>query len=65
MIINKKRYINRPSGSRQKFLIAEIRDKTFADLGVTIKQIRAIRMPDGYKTLWCRLDEWEVISESR
>tara|TARA_Y100000114_G_C11721102_1_gene308523 strand:- start:529 stop:735 length:207 start_codon:yes stop_codon:yes gene_type:complete len=63
MITNKTRYVNRPSGTRQRFLIAEIRDKTVN--GISFKQLRAIRMPDGFRTRWSAIDGWEVISESR
>ena len=63
MITNKTRYINRPSGDRQKFLIVEMRDKIVT--GVPFKQLRAIRMPDGFRTRWSAIDGWEVISESR
>jgi hypothetical protein len=28
-------------------------------------QVRAIRMPDGFKTRWSNIETWEVISESR
>jgi len=63
MITNKTRYVNRPSGTRQRFLIVEIRDKTVN--GISFEQLRAIRMPDGFRTRWSAVDGWEVISESR
>ena len=69
MITNKTRYINRPIGTlakaqhRQRFLIVEIRDKTVN--GIPFKQLRATRMPDGFRTRWSAIDGWEVISESR
>ena len=67
MITNKTRYINRPSGTRQRFLIVEIRVHRHLTsvIGEPFKQLRAIRMPDGLKTRWCAVDGWEVISESR
>ncbi len=65
MITNKTRYVNRPSGTRQRFLVVEIRDKPVAELGITLKQLRAIRMPDGFRTRWSVIDGWEVVSESR
>ena len=44
----------------QRFLVIGIRD-----IGLENKQVRAIRMPDGFKTRWSSIDGWEVISESR
>ena len=63
MIRNKTRY--RIGKEFQKFLVVEIRDKSVAELGLTLKQLRAIRMPDGLRTRWSAIDGWEVISESR
>lgn len=67
MITNKTRYINRPSGNKQKFLVVEVRDAPVANgwIGTLPSQVRAIRMPDGLRTRWCTVDGWEVISESR
>ena len=46
---------------RQKFLVIGIRELS----GLEYKQVRAIRMPDGFKTRWSKIETWEVISESR
>ena len=62
MIKNKTRY---PLGKEfQKFLVVEIRDKPVDELGLTLKQLRAIRMPDGFKTRWSLVSGWEVINEA-
>ena len=44
----------------QLFLVIGVRD--WYQFG---KQVRSIRMPDGFKTRWSSTDGWEVISESR
>jgi hypothetical protein len=44
----------------QKFLVIGIRD-----IGLEYEQVRAIRMPDGFKTRWSNIETWEVISASR
>ena len=54
LVKNKTRYIG------QKFLVIGVRDQTPVH-----KQVRSIRMPDGFKTRWSSIDGWEVISESR
>jgi len=54
LIKNKTRYIG------QKFLVVEVRDQTAVH-----KQVRSIRMPDGFKTRWSSIDGWELISASR
>ena len=63
LIKNKTRYA--VGKEFQKFLVVEIRDKPVDELGLTLKQLRAIRMPDGLRTRWSAIDGWEVISESR
>ena len=51
---------------RQKFLIIEIRDKEVVNpLEMVLKQFRAVSIPDGFKTRWTNIYDWEVISESR
>ena len=47
----------------QKFLVVGIRTlrKKNDQLQVCLQ---AIRMPDGYKTRWCNIETWEVISEA-
>ena len=44
----------------QRFLVIGIRD-----IGLESEQVRAIRMPDGFKTRWSKIETWEVISASR
>ena len=44
----------------QRFLVIGIRD-----IGLENEQVRAIRMPDGFKTRWSNIETWEVISEGR
>ena len=44
----------------QKFLVIGVRD-TY-EYG---KQVRSIRMPDGFKTRWSSIGGWEVISASK
>ena len=59
LIKNKTRYVG------QKFLVIDIRtEKTYGGKEEFTK-VRAIRMPDGFKTRWSLADGWEVISESR
>ena len=59
LIKNKTRYTG------QKFLVIAIRtEKTYGGKEEFMK-VRAIRMPDGFKTRWSLADGWEVISESR
>ena len=55
LIKSKTRYVG------QKFLVIDIRELS----GLEYKQVRAIRMPDGFKTRWSNIETWEVISESR
>ena len=45
----------------QKFLVIDIRELS----GLENKQVRAIRMPDGFKTRWSSIEGWEVLSASR
>ncbi len=52
----KTRYI----GENNKFLVIGARDKPTQG-----KQVRSIRIYDGFKTRWSSVDGWEVISESR
>ena len=54
LIKNKTRYVG------LKFLVVDIRDQTAVH-----KQVRAVRIVDGFKTRWSSIDGWEVISESR
>ena len=54
IIKNKTRYVG------LKFLVISIRDQTAVH-----KQVRAVRIVDGFKTRWSSVDGWEVISESR
>ena len=54
LIKSKARYVGR------KFLVVEVRDTH--EYG---KQVRSIRMPDGFKTRWSKIETWEVISASR
>ena len=58
LIKNKTRYVG------QKFLVIDIRKQTYGAKSELTK-VRAIRMPDGFKTRWSLIDGWEVISESR
>ena len=59
LIKNKTRYIG------QKFLVIDTKtEKTYGAKG-EITKVRAIRMPDGFKTRWSNIETWEVISESR
>ena len=59
LIKNKTRYTG------QKFLVIGIRaEKTYGGKEEFTK-VRAIRMPDGFKTRWSKIETWEVISESR
>ena len=49
----------------QKFLVIGIKtEKTYGAKGELTK-VRAIRMPDGFKTRWSKIETWEVISASR
>ncbi len=54
LIKNKTRYVG------LKFLVIGIRDQTAVH-----KQVRAVRIVDGFKTRWSSIDGWEVISASR
>ena len=54
LIKNKTRYVG------EKFLVIGVRDSSTRG-----RQVRSIRMPDGFKTRWSLVDGWEVISESR
>ena len=54
LVKNKTRY------GGLKFLVVDIRDQTAVH-----KQVRAVRIVDGFKTRWSSIDGWEVISESR
>ena len=57
LIKNKTRYVG------QKFLVIDIRTKKTLEAKSELTQVRAIRMPDGFKTRWSLVDGWEVISE--
>ena len=49
----------------QKFLVIDVRvEKTYGAKS-DLTKVRAIRMPDGFKTRWSLADGWEVLSESR
>ena len=54
LIKNKTRYVG------EKFLVIGVRDTSTRG-----RQVRSIRMPDGFKTRWSLVDGWEVISDSR
>ncbi len=51
----------------QKFLLVGIRDMPAARgwIGPAPKQVKSIRMPDGFKTRWSNIETWEIVSESR
>ena len=59
LIKNKTRYV------RQKFLVIDIRTEKTYGVKSELTKVRAIRMPDGFKTRWSLIDGWEVISECR
>ena len=54
LIKSKARYVG------QKFLVIGVRNTPTHG-----HQVRAIRMPDGFKTRWSKIETWEVISASR
>ena len=54
LIKNKTRYVG------LKFLVIGIRDQTAVH-----KQVRAVRIVDGFKTRWSNIESWEVTSEGR
>ena len=59
LIKNKTRYVG------QKFLVIDIRIQKTYGANSELKKVRAISMPDGFKTRWSLVDGWEVISECR
>ena len=58
LIKNKTRYVG------QKFLVIDIRTRKIFGAKSEITQVRAMRMPDGFKTRWSLVDGWEVINEA-
>ena len=59
LIKNKTRYVG------QKFLVIDIKTEKTYGAKSELTKVRAIRMPDGFKTRWSSAEGWEVFSESR
>ena len=50
----------------QTFLVVDMRTlKKKGPIKNDRVQAKAIRMPDGYRTRWCNIETWEIVSESR